>query len=41
MKHSDLPNQTDPHTPKQWLRYVLFAVIAIFLVYVMVRIYVL
>ena len=40
MKHSDLPNQTDPKTPGQWLRYLVFAVIALLLVWVMLRVYV-
>jgi hypothetical protein len=41
MKHSNLPNQTDPHTPKQWARYIVLGVIALFMVYVMVRVWVL
>jgi hypothetical protein len=36
-----MPNQTDPKNPGQWVRYIVFAVIALFLVYVMLRVYVL
>lgn len=35
-----MPN-TDPKTPGQWVRYLVFAVIALFLVYLMLRVYVL
>jgi hypothetical protein len=34
-----IPN-TDPRTPGQWVRDVVFAVIPLFLLYVMLRIYV-
>jgi len=35
-----MPN-TDPKTPGQWVRYFVFAIIALGLVYVMLRVYVL
>jgi len=35
-----MTNRTDPKTPTQWLRYVVVAVIALGLVYVMLRVYV-
>ncbi|HZS57111.1 MAG TPA: hypothetical protein VFA65_22095 [Bryobacteraceae bacterium] len=39
--YSFVENTTDPKTPGQWVRYVIVAVIAIFLVYLMLRVYVL
>jgi hypothetical protein len=36
-----VPNRTDPKTPGQWLRYIVVAFIALFLVRWMLRLYVL
>jgi hypothetical protein len=39
--HGRVPNRTEPKTPGQWIRYVVVAVIALFLVWWMLRVYVL
>ena len=39
--HPHMPNRTEPKTPLQWIRYVVVAVIALFLVWWMLRVYVL
>ena len=36
-----MPNQTDPKTPNQWVRYIVVAAIALLMVYVMLRVWVL
>lgn len=36
-----MPNPTEPKTPMQWIRYMVMAVIALFLVWWMLRLYVL
>jgi hypothetical protein len=36
-----MENRTEPHTPRQWLRYIVVAVIALGLVAWMLRLYVL
>jgi hypothetical protein len=34
-------NETDPKTPRQWIRHIIVVIIALFLVWWMLRIYVL
>ncbi len=36
-----MENRTEPKTPRQWVRYIVVAVIALFLVWWMLRLYVL
>jgi hypothetical protein len=39
--HSPVPNRTEPRTAGQWIRYVVVAVIALFLIWWLLRLYVL
>ncbi|HEX3747560.1 MAG TPA: hypothetical protein VHW09_26680 [Bryobacteraceae bacterium] len=38
--HYPVPLRTEPRTPGQWVRYIVVAVIALFLVWWMLRVYV-
>jgi len=41
MLRSAMPNRTEPKTVGQWIRYVLVAIVALFMVFWLLRLYVL